>query len=197
MIPNFSGHPASLCLGLTGRMAAGKGEAVVILGKIGFRYISLSDMVRREVQRLGREVTRHEMQDIGNRLRSEGGAGVLGLQVRQVIEGEVVQPWVVDGIRNPAEVAELRRLPNFRLLGITARPDILIQRLLSRGRATDSATVEELQQRLDREWGIGEPPDGQQVGACLQQADFVVENNSSLEQFERELREVLERFGGK
>ncbi|MFC2155923.1 hypothetical protein ACFLRB_05490 [Acidobacteriota bacterium] len=59
-------------------MVSGKGEVAEFLKKKGYRYISLSDIVREEVARLSREVTRTEMQDIGNRLRNSGGAGVLG-----------------------------------------------------------------------------------------------------------------------
>ena len=56
-------------------MASGKGEVVKILEEMGYRYTSLSDIVREEAAKTGRTVTREEMQDIGNRLRTEGGPG--------------------------------------------------------------------------------------------------------------------------
>ena len=64
-----------LRIGLTGRMASGKGEAVRILTNHGFQYISLSDIVRREAAKATPALSRSQMQDLGNRLRREGGAG--------------------------------------------------------------------------------------------------------------------------
>ena len=55
-----------LCIGLTGRMASGKGEAIRVLNHYGFHEISLSDIVRDEARKAGKEITRSQMQDIGD-----------------------------------------------------------------------------------------------------------------------------------
>ncbi|MFC2155924.1 hypothetical protein ACFLRB_05495 [Acidobacteriota bacterium] len=67
---------------------------------------------------------------------------------------------MIDGIRNPAEVYELRKLSFFYLIGIDAGIDIIISRMKTRNRDTDKAKDAELKKRFDREWGIGEPEDG-------------------------------------
>jgi len=180
-----------LCIGLTGRMASGKGEIAEFLKEKGFHYISLSDMVREEVARLRREVSRAEMQDIGNSLRKSGGAGVLGRRVRERIVSLDPTRWVIDGIRNPAEVDELRRLDSFYLIGIDAGTDIIISRIKSRNRETDNARDAEIKKRLDREWGIGEPADGQQVGKCMEMADFFIYNDKSLPELRGEILKIL------
>ncbi len=184
-------------IGLTGRMGSGKGEVIRVLEGFDFRYTSLSDMVREEVARLGREVSRAQMQDIGNRLRKEGGAGVLGARVRDKILGQQPQErrWVIDGVRNPHEVTELRQLEGFQLWGIDTHIDILLQRIKARRRDTDVASEEELKQRLDREWGIGEPEDGQQVGKCMAAADSILDNNSALENLRSHVLEHLKQLG--
>ncbi len=179
------------CIGLTGRMASGKGEVAEFLKKKGYRYISLSDIVREEVVRLGRKVTRAEMQDIGNSLRKYGGAGVLGTRVREKIEASAREKWVIDGIRNPAEVYELKKLESFNLIGIDTGIDIIISRIKSRNRDTDKATDSELKKRLDREWGIEEPEDGQQVGKCMKIADFFIYNDRSLPELRVEILKIL------
>ncbi|MCX6554444.1 MAG: AAA family ATPase [Candidatus Aminicenantes bacterium] len=51
-----------LRIGLTGRMASGKGEAVRIMKSYGFQYISLSDIVRREAAKIGPALDRGQMQ---------------------------------------------------------------------------------------------------------------------------------------
>ncbi|MDY0296139.1 MAG: AAA family ATPase [Acidobacteriota bacterium] len=184
-----------LHIGLTGRMGSGKGEVVRSLVEKGFHYISLSDMVREEARRLGLKppIDRSAMQDIGNRMRREGGGGVLGKRVADHIRNHAqIERWVIDGIRNPAEVAALRELPAFFLLGIEAPLDLVLSRLLSRARDTDRLTETELRIRLEREWGQNEPADGQRVGDCMRIADSVIRNDSDLDCLEKRLRQWLD-----
>ncbi len=177
--------------GLTGRMASGKGVVADMLKERGYRYISLSDIVREEIAKAGKTLSRDQMQDFGNNLRKTGGAGVLGRRVREKIEQSDDDCWVIDGIRNPAEVEELKQLANFYLLGIESSRAIILERIKSRQRAADNADDAELERRLDREWGIGEPEDGQQVGKCMAMADHLIDNNSTLEALQKNILEVI------
>jgi dephospho-CoA kinase len=209
-----------LCIGLTGRMGSGKGEAVRILEQRGFSYVSLSDIVRREAARAGGEtapaarggttpsvrgetapsvrggaITRGRMQDIGNRLRKEGGAGVLGRLVREQVTAAGEARWVIDGIRNPAEVLELRKIADFFLVGIDCDVPIILERMRQRGRATDRTGERELRAALEREWGRGEPEGGQQVGPTMAMADFTVCNNGTRAELKARLEEILGNIG--
>jgi len=175
-------------------MGSGKGEVVKILETLGYRYISLSDIVREEIAKLGREVSREETQDIGNRLRREGGAGVLGKRVREKIQTLPHPPWIIDGIRNPAEIDELKKLPGFSLIAVDADMDIILKRIKERKRTTDLLADEELLKRLRREWGTGEPEDGQQVGKCVKMADFTLANNSDLDSLKNNLFSILKNI---
>jgi dephospho-CoA kinase len=186
-----------ISIGLTGRMASGKGEAIRILIHYGFHEISLSDIVRDEAKKEGKEVTRSQMQDIGDRLRRRGGAGVLGQRIREIIESSTVTRWVVDGIRNPAEIGELKKLECFYLVGIEADIPVILARLRKRGRTTDRVKTDELLKALEREWGVGEPAEGQQVGACMALSDILIANNSSIKAFEKKIRSVLNEIGAK
>ncbi len=186
-----------LCIGLTGRMASGKGEAIRVLNHYGFHEISLSDIVRDEARKAGKEITRSQMQDIGDRLRREDSAGALGRRVREKIESSPVTRWVVDGIRNPAEIGELKQLECFYLVGIEADIPVILTRLRKRGRATDRVKTDELLKALEREWGIGGPTDGQQVGACMALSDILIANNSSIRIFEKKIKSVLNEIGVK
>jgi len=186
---------AKLCIGLTGRMASGKGEAVRILSGHGFRYISLSDIVRSEAAKADSRVTRSQMQDIGNRLRTEGGAGVLGRMIREIVLAAPEARWVIDGIRNPAEVLELKKIDDFYLIGIDCDIPIILARMKKRGRVTDMAAEGELRASLEREWGNGEPEGGQRVGPTLAMADYYVANNGTLAEFKARLEEVLNKIG--
>lgn len=176
-------------------MASGKGEAIRILTHYGFQAVSLSDIVRTEAKKAGQEISRIQMQDIGDRLRRQGGAGVLGRRIREKIEASPVTRWVIDGIRNPDEVAELKRLARFYLVGIEADIPVILKRLRNRGRETDRLETEELLGALEREWGIGEPDNGQQVGPCMALSDFLIGNNSTLKALERKIKDVLNEIG--
>jgi dephospho-CoA kinase len=184
-----------LCIGLTGRMASGKGEVVRILNGHGFQYVSLSDIVHREAAKIQPAINRGQMQDLGNRLRREGGAGILGKMVRELIEAAEADHWVIDGIRNPAEVVELKKMAGFVLLGIQTEIPIILARIKQRGRSTDVVAEEEIRASLEREWGDGEPIGGQQVGRCLAMADFTITNNGPLPELKTGLEAVLKKIG--
>jgi dephospho-CoA kinase len=184
-----------LRIGLTGRMASGKGEVVRILKNHGLRFISLSDIVHREAAKIKTAINRSQMQDLGNRLRMEGGAGILGKMVRELIEASGPSSWVIDGIRNPAEVVELKKMDRFYLVGIESGVETILERMKKRGRATDTVGETELRAALEREWGTGEPEGGQQVGPTLAMADFVIVNNGSLPELEAGLDAVLIKIG--
>ncbi|MCX6558493.1 MAG: AAA family ATPase [Candidatus Aminicenantes bacterium] len=182
-------------IGLTGRMASGKGEAVRILKDYGFQYISLSDIVRREAAKLGPALNRGQMQDLGNRLRRDGGAGILGKMVREHIEAAQPSPWVIDGIRNPTEVAELKKMDRFFLVGIDSAVETILARMKRRKRATDAVGEAELRAALAREWGVGEPAGGQQVGPTMALADFTIANEGPLPELKIALDAVLRQIG--
>ena len=178
-------------IGLTGMMASGKGEVVKILESLGYKYTSLSDIVREEAAFRGKSVSRSEMQDIGNSLRKRGGPGILGKRIREKISGSPAGKWVIDGIRNPREVTELRELSSFFLIAVLSERDLILKRLKERMRGTDIADNEQLNKRLDREWGINEPEGGQQVGKCVEISDYFIDNNGSLDELKKKVLETL------
>jgi dCMP deaminase len=121
---------------------------------------------------------------------------VLGAKVREMIERDAAKNWVVDGIRNPAEAKELAKLSDFQLIGITAHPDVIVERLLKRNREGSVLTKEDILARLNRERGINEPADGQQVAKCLELADYLIINEGTLMELEAKLNHFLSLLDG-
>jgi len=183
-------------VGLTGTMGSGKGEIAALLAKRGYEYISLSDIVREEATRCGLDHTRENLQETGNRLRGERGAGVLGACVREAVLKRPETRWVIDGIRNPAEALELREIDGFRMVGVGAAPEIVVGRLIARGREGQRITREEILLRLEREQGRGEPADGQQVRKCIEQADYFFLNEGTLDEMGDKLIHFLRLEAG-
>jgi len=167
-------------IGLTGSMGCGKGEIVKILEKEGFFYITLSMMVREEARARGIEEKREKLMEVGNSMRAEGGAGVLAERALSKIVDSDCDKWVVDGIRNPAEISALRTGECAKIVGIYAGKDLLVDRIMRRARVSDAVDRGEILRKIEREWGNGEPEDGQQVGKCMKMVDIVVENEGTL-----------------
>ncbi|PIR49187.1 hypothetical protein COU80_00355 [Candidatus Peregrinibacteria bacterium CG10_big_fil_rev_8_21_14_0_10_55_24] len=184
-------------IGLTGSLGSGKGEVVKMLSSRGFRAISLSDIVREEATKRGLEHTRENLQNTGNALREKHGPGALGKRVRETIEHDSSAQWIVDGIRNPGEAEELRRIPGFKMVGLSADREIIIRRVMERQReGANALSRESIIEKLEREMGKGEPPEGQQVGKCLNNVDYIFLNESTLEDLERKLDHVLKLESG-
>ncbi len=183
-------------IGLTGYMGSGKGVISDMLKQKGFRYVSLSDMVRAEATKRGLDHTRENLQNVGNDLRSQYGAGVLGMKVREAILGEPDGNWVIDGIRNPACIEELKELPGFKVVGVSANDDLLISRMMDRQREGEGVSREDLLAKLKREKGEGEPADGQQVKKCLEMVDYFMLNEGTLEDLQKKFTHFLKLESG-
>lgn len=183
-------------IGLTGYMGTGKGEIAKILQKRGYKYISLSDMVREEATKRGLEHTRENLQAVGNELRSKNGAGALGLKVRETVTQELDASWVIDGIRNPGEFEELQKLPGFQMVGVSASPETIVKRVMDRNRGGTVLKKEAILERLEKEKGVGEPPDGQQVKKCVDEADFFILNEGTLEELEGKFEHFVRLWKG-
>jgi len=181
-----------IIIGLTGPMASGKSTVVDALKKRGFKHITLSTIVREECRRKGLEEIRDNLMATGQALREEFGAGVLGKKALEKIQAEGGENWIVDGIRNPAEVTELRKSPNFVLVANTAPEDLIVSRILIRERADDTLEEEAIKAKLRREMGEGEPPEGQQVAKCIELADYVFENVMEMDQVEEKFMELYD-----
>jgi dephospho-CoA kinase len=181
--------PPNLVVGLTGPNASGKGEVAKFLASRGFSVHSLSDVVRREAARLGLRSTRGNLIRVGVRLRAAGGPGALARRVLPRLGRRAV----VDSIRNPGEVAVLRRLPRFLLLGIDAPLALRFERSLRRGRLGDGATLQEFADHEARENSRRES--GQQLLATLALADDVIDNDGTIAALRARARATLRRHG--
>jgi dephospho-CoA kinase len=172
-------------VGLTGPNAAGKGEVAAYLRTLGFAVHSLSDIVREEAAARGWPPDREHLIRTGNELRRTGGPGVLAERILSRLR----DLDVVDSIRNPAEVAVLRRVPGFLLLGVDAPARMRFERSLARSRPGDPATFEAFEERERQE--NSSDPAAQQLRATLLLADRIVRNEGTLAALKAEVDRAL------
>ena len=177
-----------MIIGLTGKNGAGKTAVCDHLRASGFEYASLSDAIRVELQRRGEEITRERLIETGTEMRETGGAGILAERIMAGLESE--HNYVIDSIRNPAEVAALRRRPDFTLFAIEASAKTRFERSFARARENAAATFEQFMAEEERELE-SENPAAQQLVATIALADNVIENNETKETLHCKLDEIL------
>ncbi|MFH1829979.1 MAG: deaminase [Pseudomonadota bacterium] len=178
-----------MIIGLTGKNGSGKGEVAKFLTESGYEYYSLSDFLRDELVRCGKEVTRQTLIDIGNELRAKHGASTLAERALTKLDPEAHA--IIDSIRNPFEVEALRRRKDFHLLSIESDSQVRFERIKSRGRESDPQTYESF---LEIEAKEAQTPDPatQQLNRTASMADAVVYNNSSLDELRDQVRQVIQ-----
>jgi dCMP deaminase len=166
-----------MLIGLTGRNAAGKGEVARYLQRKSFYYYSLSDAIRDEIRSRGDEPTRERLIIVGNELRQRYGSKILAERILAKIEDD--KHYVIDSIRNPAEVEAFRAAKHFKLIRIEAPAEVRFQRILSRQRESDPKTIEDFITLENRE-AEGDDTSQNLVKVELM-ADYSLTNDSSLD----------------
>jgi dCMP deaminase len=180
-------QPNRIVVGLTGLNGSGKGSVSRMLKERGFRTLSLSDILRTEARKRKIRATRSNLIALGNRLRKEQGHGVLAKLARRRLPKSA--DAVVDSIRNPGEVEELRKIPYFFLWAIDAPLNARFKRESRRGRRGRPTDLDAFKGIDDTE--SSELPHGQRIHRCMEMADLTIENDGDLLQLERAVDTAL------
>ncbi len=183
-------------IGLTGTMGSGKHTVKhIILRKFNCYHVTLSDVIRGEIEKKRGVLDREKLQDMGNEMRQKYGTHILALLATEYLPRDK-EMIIVDGIRNPGEAEYLKKKfgNSFVLLAVDAPKGVRFERLKSRNDLKDPKTLEEFEKADARDQGEGEPPYGQQVGACVAVAEFKISNDGPVEQLEQKITEVMEKI---
>ncbi len=178
-------------IGLVGLPGSGKNEVAKYLNEMGFEYFSLSDTLRNILSYLEMNHKRKPLEDIGDILRENLGGEVLARGTKLQIDKVVNQNCVVDGIRNPAEIKFLRDQLGAKIIGVTINSEKMFKNIKDRDRPGDPKSLEEFEKMVARELGVGESESGLQVEKCLEMADFVIENNGTVEDLRKDINKIL------
>lgn len=175
-----------MIIGITGRIACGKEAVSNFFIKKGFNHNFLSKELREELEKRGIEVSRKNLQDLGDELRLKEGNGFLA---KRILEKLGKGNFIIDGIRNPGEVWEFRKQKDFVLIAIDAQQKIRYERSIYRSKTSDAKTWEEFLKMDQRDFG-DKIDSGQQVGKCMELADFKIINDSTLEDLYTKLEKL-------
>lgn len=180
-----------MILGLTGRNAAGKGEAANFFKQKGFYCFSLSDVIRDKLTEQNQQITRENLIQMGRQLRQTFGNGYLSEQIVKRLDPD--KNYVVDSIRHPDEVSVLRMRPNFYLLSISASPETRFERIRKRERESDPTALEEFI-ALEKAEASRSSEEGQDLNGTEALADFVISNDNGIDEFRSRLNELLKKI---
>ena len=180
-----------MLIGLTGRNAAGKGEVAKYLQTKSFYYYSLSDAIREELRARKLEVSRESLIQVGNELRQRFGPSILADRIVELTRPD--RNYIIDSIRNPAEVATLRKAcREFKLIRVDAPLQTRFERTVARRRENDPITFEAFVALETRE-ASGDPM-SQNLDEVEKLADEILVNDSSLEELRPKIDVMVSRL---
>ena len=103
--------------------------------------------------------------------------------------------YIIDSLRNVGEAKFLREnVKNFILIAVDAPQKLRFERIIKRGKPSDPKSWEEFLKVDNRDFFDPENPLGQQVGKCIETADYVIVNDKDLESSMKEIERIWEEI---
>jgi dephospho-CoA kinase len=168
-------------------IGAGKTTLAKYFQSKGFKLYKLTYAIYDECDRLGLDrEDRATLQDIGDKLRKElGSDGLAQIAIKEVkkLEGR----FVIDSIRNHNELKRLMK--NFGddivVIAVTAPLKVRYKRIVGRKGQyrEDKKTLEEFRIDNDRDLGLGNAENEQNVQKCIDMAQVEIENSGTEKEF--------------
>ncbi len=179
-----------LIIGITGTLGAGKGTIVeYLLQEKGFVHFSVRGFITEEINRQGLPVNRDSMVTVANKLRADHSPSYI---IDQLYEQALLtgKNCIIESIRTPGEVESLREKGNFLLFAVDADPLLRYDRIVMRNSETDRISYKTFISNEEREMQSKDPAK-QNIGKCIDQADTIFYNNSTVEKLYQDVEEAL------
>lgn len=182
-----------ITIGITGTLGAGKGTIVdYLIEKRGFVHFSARAFLIEEIKRRNLPVDRDSMTLVGNDLRAQHGPSYIVEQLYERAQASGCN-CIIESVRTPGEVDALRNKSNFYLFAVDADPKVRYERIVLRGSETDHVSFETFIANEQREMSSTDP-NKQNLGVCIQQADYRFDNGGTLQQLHQQIEEVLHKI---
>lgn len=166
-------------IGLTGAFGCGTSFlAKNFFAKKNFCQCSLSQILKDKFAKEYKKEPerRRDLQDFGNELRKDDSAILAKLLDADIIgtDDKHERNYVIDSIRNPAEIKYFReKYPEFILIGVFADYDVRWERVKDTYKGSkDNFDVDE-----QKDKGNYEPKYGQKISDCFFESDLILSNN--------------------
>jgi len=177
----------ALLLLITGMPGSGKSTVLATIAEYGFPILLMGDVIREEVEILGFKPTPANVGRVAVEIRRREGVSAVAKRCipkirRYFEENRLVS---VDGVRSLEEVETFREeFENVFLAAIHSSPQTRFLRFLERNRSDDPKDWETFKERDLRELRFG-------LGNVIAMADYMIVNESSVEDLEAETGKLL------
>lgn len=178
-------------IGITGTLGAGKGTIVdYLIQHYGFKHYSVRGYLTEEAKRRGMELNRDtSWRWPTTRAPSTRPPSSPTSSTAAEADGSNA---VIESVRTPGEVESLRKNEHFLLFAVDADPKIRYERIVNRNSETDHVSFETFIENEQREMSSTDP-NHQNVGRCMEMADYVFQNNGDFDDLYRQVEEALNR----
>jgi len=179
-----------LIIGITGTLGAGKGTIVKFLvEKRGFMHYSVRDFLVEEIKKRGMPINRDSMVEVGNDLRKKNSPGYIAETLFERAKNSG-KNCVIESLRTEGEVNSLRKKGKFYLFAVDANPKVRYERVSERKSSTDKISFQEFIDNEKREM-TSKDPNKQNLSKCISMADYIFENNGTVEELHKKVEDVL------
>ncbi len=165
---------------------SGKGLLKDILEKeFKVTVITMSEVLRKRYEKEKKENER--LMDYAFRVRQMFGRGVVAKMCIEEIKGLNYDIIAFDGVRNWEEVEEFSKVGDVVIIAVHSPRALRYERLMKRGRADDPKDYESFVKRDFEELNMG-------IGTVISLADYVIVNDSTIDEFKVRAIEVLNKI---
>ncbi|MBI2443978.1 MAG: AAA family ATPase [Candidatus Magasanikbacteria bacterium] len=179
----YSRTSNKLILGLVGEMASGKTTVTNYLKKkYGAVTHRFSDPLRDVLARLHRPETRANLQQLSTLLRQNFGEDLLSKILAADAAADAAPLVIIEGIRRAADMIDLKKLPGFRLVALTADERKRYERLTGRRENPDDRAKSWEQFQAE-----GRAESEQQIKAVAKEAAATIDNNGTFAKLYRQV----------
>ena len=167
----------------TGLPGSGKGTFATVAKELRIPVLVMGDVVRNEVMKRGLELTPENIRYVARQLRIEEGPVAVAKRIAERLREMKECAVLIDGVRSMEEVKLFKEFGKVVVISIEAPFEIRLNRILKRGRV-DDVNEEELRKRDEMELSLG-------IARVMDQAEIIIENTSTLDEFISKSKEVL------
>jgi dephospho-CoA kinase len=179
-----------IVLGFVGEMACGKGTAAAYCKKKynadTFRF---STILRETLDRVYLPHTREIMVTLSEILRKNFGEDLLARAMAEDVKKAKKSFIAIDGIRRPADIIYLEKLPEFHLIAINVQAKTRFERLTNRRENKDDQTKTWAQFQ-----GDAKRPTEKTIRVVAKKAEFVIDNNGSFPEFYKQIDAIVHQI---
>lgn len=168
---------------IVGKPGSGKTTAIDAIRDLGL-VVTMGDVIRNEVKKRNLEPSGNNIGKVAKKLREQEGPAIIAEKCVDLIRVKEEKIIFVDGVRSLSEVNVFRKFWKFPIIAIVVNEKKRFEWLFERGRSDDPRNINDLKERDKRETQFG-------LDEVIHKADYIIENNSSIDDLKKKTRKIV------